>query len=148
MLSQRDLQILALMCAGLCNKQIANELKLSLSTVEKRRSRAMSYFQKNRLVVVQYVLRHAPDHGVVPLVCQFTQRQLDVMYHVAAGLSNDQIANAMQIAVSTAEKHISAIFAQSGFRNRFQIMLWVVRNGICRDKISPTLNESEVANVV
>jgi DNA-binding NarL/FixJ family response regulator len=148
MLSQRDLQILALMCAGFCNKQIANELKLSLSTVEKRRSRAMSYFQKNRLVVVQYVLRHAPDHVVAPLVCQFTQRQLDVMYHVAAGLSNDQIADVMRIAVSTVEKHISAIFAQSGFRNRFQIMLWIVRNGICRDEISPTLNESEVANVV
>lgn len=148
MLSQLDLQILVLMCTGLCSKQIANELRLSLSTVEKRRSRAMSRFQKNRLVVVQYVLRHAPASVVAPLECQFTRRQLDVINHVAAGLSNDKIADAMQIAISTAEKHISAIFARSGFRNRFQIMLWVVRIGICRDKISPTLNESEVANVV
>lgn len=148
MLSQHELQILVLMCAGCCSKQIAHELKVSLSTVEKRRSRAMGYFQKNRLLVVRYVYQHTLASIAEPLLCQFTHRQLDVISYVAIGLSNDEIAQAMHIAVSTVEKHISAILALAGFRNRFQIMIWGVHNGICRDELLIAVNERETADVV
>jgi|GEM_PF-6929773 len=133
MLPPREMQILVLLCAGKCSKQIAHELRLSLSTVEKARSRAMGYFQKNRLNAVQYIKQYLSSHSSAYLQQSFTHRQLQVIRHIVMGLQNEEIAVCMRISVSTVEKHVSAILAHAQFNNRFQIMMWGVVQGYSVD---------------
>jgi DNA-binding NarL/FixJ family response regulator len=146
MLTQQELRILGLVCDGLCNKQIAQELGLSQSTVEKRRASAMSCFPENRRRVVQYVLRHASKTIKSTHADQLTPRQLDLVSYVAGGLSNSEIAHAMQISVSTVEKHISGIFLRTMFRNRFQIIIWGLTHN--NEYMDDLLNEGEATDVV
>jgi predicted ATPase/DNA-binding CsgD family transcriptional regulator/Tfp pilus assembly protein PilF len=56
---------------------------------------------------------------------ELTERQLQIAYLVARGLSNKQIATELVISPATVARHIANIFAQLGFRSRAQLAAWV-----------------------
>lgn len=51
-------------------------------------------------------------------VSQLTPRERDVMACVAEGLSNNQIAEALVIEVSTVRKHLEHVYDKLGVRSR------------------------------
>jgi non-specific serine/threonine protein kinase len=59
-----------------------------------------------------------------------TQRELEVATLIAQGHSNRDIADALVIAVSTAERHVANILSGLGLRSRTEIALWAVEHGL------------------
>lgn len=53
-------------------------------------------------------------------------RELVVLSHLAAGLSNKAIAQAMDISGETVRAHVKSIFRKLGLENRTQAALWAV----------------------
>lgn len=60
--------------------------------------------------------RRTPGEGVM----QLTAREGEVVEHIAAGLSNQEIAHALTIEVSTVKKHVHRILEKLGVQRRTQ----------------------------
>ena len=67
--------------------------------------------------------RHIEDEPWAPL----TSREFEVARHVAAGLTNAEIAEALDVAPKTASAHIEHILAKLAISRRAEIAAWASR---------------------
>lgn len=67
----------------------------------------------------------APDPDI-PL----TQRETQVLRHVALGLSNKEIAQSLTISVETVKEHVQNILRKLAVGDRTQAAVWAVRRGL------------------
>jgi LuxR family maltose regulon positive regulatory protein len=61
-----------------------------------------------------------PNHATSPLVDPLSEREREVLVLLAVGASNAQIAEQLVIAIGTAKRHVSNIFAKLDVSNRTQ----------------------------
>jgi DNA-binding CsgD family transcriptional regulator/pimeloyl-ACP methyl ester carboxylesterase len=61
---------------------------------------------------------------------RLSARELEVLRLVAAGKSNQQIAEALVISPNTVGRHVSNIFDKLGFANRAEATAYALRNGL------------------
>lgn len=54
-------------------------------------------------------------------------REIDVVRHVAQGLSNGEIAAALKVSVSSVKAYLASVQAKVGARNRVEIVAWAFR---------------------
>jgi len=59
-----------------------------------------------------------------------TSREVDVLTHIAAGLSNTEIATTLFVSEATVKTHINHIFAKTGLRGRAQLVGYAFRHGL------------------
>jgi len=64
-----------------------------------------------------------PSDGLSP-------REAEVLTHIAAGLSNAEIAAALYVSEATVKTHINHIFSKTGLRDRAQLVGYAFRNGL------------------
>ena len=65
---------------------------------------------------------------------ELSQRELEIIELVAAGLTNQEIAVKLTISKRTVDNHVSNIFTKTGARNRVALLNWAMDHGkICRD---------------
>ena len=64
-----------------------------------------------------------PPDGLSP-------REAEVLTHIAAGLSNAEIAAALYVSEATVKTHINHIFSKTGLRDRAQLVGYAFRNGL------------------
>jgi DNA-binding NarL/FixJ family response regulator len=68
-----------------------------------------------------------PGHGSdVPL----TQRELQVLRHLALGLSNKEIGKSLNISVETVKEHVQNVLRKIAVTDRTQAAVWAVRKGL------------------
>ena len=65
-------------------------------------------------------------------LAQLTRRQQELAACVAEGLTNDLIAERLEIAEGTVANHIAQIIRRLGFTSRTQIAVWAVERGLYR----------------
>jgi DNA-binding CsgD family transcriptional regulator len=66
-----------------------------------------------------------------------SERELQVLELVAAGLTNQEIAEKLDISKRTVDNHISNILTKTGTDNRVALLRWAVQWGkICLDEIN------------
>jgi NarL family two-component system response regulator LiaR len=63
-----------------------------------------------------------------------TEREMETLYLIAEGLSNQDIAAAMGIHENTVAKYVSALLGKLGLTSRTQAALYAVRNGLVKRK--------------
>lgn len=63
-------------------------------------------------------------------IATLTDREAEVLEHLAAGLSNAEIGTAMYLSLGTVKDHVSAIFAKLGVTTRLQAALIAQRAGL------------------
>jgi two-component system nitrate/nitrite response regulator NarL len=63
-----------------------------------------------------------------------TQRELEILEHVAMGLSNKMIARALDIADGTVKLHVKAILRKLGMRSRVEAAVAAVEYGLGKRK--------------
>jgi DNA-binding NarL/FixJ family response regulator len=64
-----------------------------------------------------------PPDGLSP-------REAEVLAHIAAGLSNAEIAAALYVSEATVKTHINHIFSKTGLRDRAQLVGYAFRHGL------------------
>ncbi|GII91634.1 response regulator [Sinosporangium siamense] len=67
-----------------------------------------------------------------PLIEPLTDRELDVVRHVARGRTNQEVAAELFISLSTVKTHLGSIQAKLGARNRGEIAAWAWESGVVR----------------
>ena len=76
--------------------------------------------------------RPAPD------LASLTDREREVMALVAAGLSNDEIAERLFVSPATAKTHVSRAMVKLGARDRAQLVVFAYETGLVRPGASPS----------
>ena len=71
-------------------------------------------------------VRQVVDDDDVPL----TQRETQVLRHVALGLSNREIGHSLEISVETVKEHVQNILRKIAVSDRTQAAVWAVRKGL------------------
>ena len=61
---------------------------------------------------------------------QLTGREVQILRHVAFGMSNKEIARSLNIRVDTVKEHVQNILRKTGFRDRTHAAVWAVRKKI------------------
>ncbi|MCU1459852.1 MAG: two component transcriptional regulator, LuxR family [Actinomycetia bacterium] len=84
-----------------------------------------------RRLVEEYASRAKPV-GLAPQLDFLTDREREVMTHVAAGLSNDEIAAALFISPATAKTHVSRTMIKLGARDRAQLVVFAYETGLVK----------------
>ena len=77
---------------------------------------------------VKRVMRRRHDRGDdgIPL----TNRELQVLRHVALGLSNREIGQSLGISIETVKEHVQNILRKLDVNDRTQAAVWAVRRGV------------------
>ncbi|MGD0383139.1 MAG: response regulator transcription factor [Thermoguttaceae bacterium] len=71
-------------------------------------------------------VRQVIDDDDIPL----TQRETQVLRHVALGLSNKEIGKSLEISVETVKEHVQNILRKIAVSDRTQAAVWAVRKGL------------------
>ena len=79
-----------------------------------------------RRVASAMKIRQVLDDDEVPL----TQRETQVLRHVALGLSNKEIGRSLEISVETVKEHVQNILRKIAVSDRTQAAVWAVRRGL------------------
>jgi len=81
-------------------------------------------------VIAQFVSL-APRSGPVPeALAELTPREREVMALVAAGLSNDEIAQRLVVSPATAKTHVSRVLRKLDARDRAQLVVLAYETGL------------------
>jgi len=86
--------------------------------------------------VTRTIIQHLrkPDPPFKSNVAALTERELDVLRALGQGLSNQEIAEKLNIEVTTVRSHISRILNKLGLDNRTQVALYAVETGLVQPK--------------
>src|SRR5215207_8642115 len=76
--------------------------------------------------------RHSPAE-----LNELTDREREVLTHVAAGLSNDEIAERLVISRATAKTHVSRILLKLAARDRAQLVVIAYEGGLVKARATP-----------
>lgn len=75
--------------------------------------------------------------GEIPVNGALSDRELQIVDLVAAGLTNQEIASRLEISKRTVDNHISNILTKTGTDNRVALVRWALQWGkVCLDQVN------------
>ena len=88
-----------------------------------------------RALIEEFAMRAKPtlvDRKLTALIASLTEREREIVTHVAAGLSNDEIAERLFLSPATAKTHVSRAMIKLGARDRAQLVVLAYESGLVR----------------
>jgi DNA-binding NarL/FixJ family response regulator len=86
-----------------------------------------------RRLIAEFATRASRSPAAsAPELDQLTEREREVMGLVAAGLSNDEIAEKLVVSPATAKTHVSRAMVKLGARDRAQLVVFAYESGLVR----------------
>jgi DNA-binding NarL/FixJ family response regulator len=88
-----------------------------------------------RTLIEEFAVRAKPtlaDRKLAALMRSLTEREREIVTHVAAGLSNDEIAQRLFVSPATAKTHVSRAMIKVGARDRAQLVVLAYESGLVR----------------
>ena len=84
------------------------------------------------LAAIDAFLRDLPPRVTTdaPVPAGLSQREIEVLRLLAAGRSNQQIADELVISLNTVRRHVSNVFDKTGVANRVEAATYANRNGL------------------
>ena len=76
--------------------------------------------------MTDWVRQEQPKAGAL------TNRELEVLQHIVAGSTNQEIAHALKISEKTVEKHVTAILSKMGVSSRVEAAVQAVQQGLAQ----------------
>ncbi|MET0727384.1 MAG: response regulator transcription factor [Acidimicrobiales bacterium] len=71
-------------------------------------------------------------------IAALTEREHDVLRHMASGATNAEIAAALMVSEATVKTHVGAIFSKLGARDRAGAIVFAYDHGIVRPGLDPS----------
>jgi DNA-binding NarL/FixJ family response regulator/class 3 adenylate cyclase len=91
-----------------------------------------------RRLIEQFARTGRPEPGRVPAkLAELTPRELEVLKHVAHGLSNAEIANELVLGENTVKTHVAHLLSKLGLRDRVQAVVLAYETGFVAPDLSP-----------
>jgi DNA-binding NarL/FixJ family response regulator len=72
----------------------------------------------------------APDPANADALAELSQRELEILLHVAHGLSNAEIGRVLTVQESTVKTHVSSMLAKLGLHSRVQAVIVAYEAGL------------------
>lgn len=132
-LTHREVQVLQLIADGHTNQTAGKHLSIAASTVSYSMA---AIFAKLRVHTRAEAVRKAVEAGIVsqstdtPAPIPLTDREYQVLWYVAQGASNADIAGHMGITPGTARVHVYNVFRKIGASNRSSAVAAGLRLGL------------------
>jgi len=83
-----------------------------------------------RRLIEEFVRRPPPGQARPPALDELTERELEVLKHMAGGASNGEIASALYLSEATVKTHVSRIFMKLDLRDRVQAVVLAYESGL------------------
>jgi RNA polymerase sigma factor (sigma-70 family) len=83
-----------------------------------------------RRLIAEFATAHAGTRRLDPALETLTAREREVMSLVAAGLSNDEIADRLVVSPATAKTHVSRVMGKLEARDRAQVVVAAYESGL------------------
>jgi DNA-binding NarL/FixJ family response regulator len=80
--------------------------------------------------VIAEFARHRAPGPPDPALDQLTDRERQVLTHLATGATNTEIARAMILGEATVKTHVSSVLAKLGLRDRVQAVVYAYEHGL------------------
>ena len=84
-----------------------------------------------RRLISEFATR-SPATRPTPAVDTLTTREREVVTLIAAGLSNEEVADKFSMSVSTAKTHATRAMTKLGARDRSQLVVFACESGLIR----------------
>jgi DNA-binding NarL/FixJ family response regulator len=88
-----------------------------------------------RTLIAEFAARARPartDRTLAALIASLTDREREVVTHVAAGRTNEEIACVLFLSPATAKTHVSRAMTKLGARDRAQVVVMAYESGLVR----------------
>jgi DNA-binding NarL/FixJ family response regulator len=85
---------------------------------------------QRRLLELLPAHRPVPSAPAGPAPDGLTEREVEVLSLIAAGLSNTEIAQSLVVSEATVKTHVNHLFAKTGVRDRAQAVAYAYRHGL------------------
>ena len=59
---------------------------------------------------------------------EISEREMEILYHVCLGLSNQEIADKLFISKRTVDKHRANLLSKTGCKNTAALVMYAIRN--------------------
>ena len=90
-----------------------------------------------RRLIEAYIRDHPPTRPPPPGLDQLTARELEILVHVARGLSNAEIAEQLVLSPLTVKTHVARVLDKLDLRDRVQAVVLAYEAGIIRPGSDP-----------
>lgn len=89
-----------------------------------------NYFSEELLMNILNSMRNNPKVENDLIENEISDRELEILYHVCRGLSNQEIADELFISKRTVDKHRANLLSKTGCRNTAALVMYAIRNNI------------------
>jgi DNA-binding NarL/FixJ family response regulator len=91
-----------------------------------------------RRLIDRFLTAPAPSPGPPPALADLTSRELELLKHLAQGLSNAEIAQTLYISEGTVKTHVARILFKLELRDRVQAVVFAYECGLVRPGTAKT----------
>ena len=81
-------------------------------------------------LIAEFARRPQPGQRPAATLEGITQREREVLYLIARGMSNAEIARALHVSMATAKTHVSRLLAKLAARDRAQLVIVAYETGL------------------
>jgi DNA-binding NarL/FixJ family response regulator len=85
-----------------------------------------------RRLIEDFCRRPPPSAALPEAAAGLSDRELDVVRLIAAGLSNAEIASRLFLGETTVKSHVARVLAKLGLRDRIQVVVFAYETGLVR----------------
>ena len=89
-----------------------------------------SFFSEELLVNILNNMRDNKSEAPETVDNDISERELEILYHVCKGLSNQEIADELFISKRTVDKHRANLLSKTGCRNTAALVMYAIKNNI------------------